>query len=173
METDAPNSTRETEGQLPSPTTSKTSTTPSANEELTRGAPPTKPASSPALQPKAQPNSTKDLANSRASWVRQWAGLITIAAAALLAIVLSYLIYPLCDPNRSYVALSAAAGSLVVGGLVVLIVLIPAAASKSDVRTELYSVRAAYLCVVAGLILLVIVAIGVVFAQVMQTVGRH
>lgn len=72
-----------------------------------------------------------------------------------------------------YVALSAGAGTLVLGGLIFLISVIPAAASKSNIRTELYSVRAAYLCVIAGLILIGIVAIGLVFAQVMQTVGRH
>lgn len=63
-------------------------------------------------------------------------------------------------PARTFVALAAAAGALVVGGLVTLIVIIPAVGSNPDVKTEFYSARAAYLCVVAGLMLLGAVAVG-------------
>jgi len=63
---------------------------------------------------------------------------------------------------------------LIVGGLVTLIVLIPAAGgSNSDIKTEFFSARAAYLCVITGLVLFGIVAIGAVFARVVLTVGRR
>ena len=76
-------------------------------------------------------------------------------------------------PTRTFVAIFAAAGVLVVGGLVTLIVLIPAAGSNPDVKTEFYSARAAYLCVITGLLLFGVVAIGAVFARVMLNIGVH
>ena len=126
-------------------------------------------------EPRPQP-APRGIGDQSQVW-RTWRGPltvgITIAAAVALSLELTKVIYPIPGPTRTFVALSAEAGALVIGGLVFLIVLIPVAASKSDVRTELYSVRAAYLCVVAGLILLGIVAVGAVVAQVMLTVGRH
>ena len=91
-----------------------------------------------------------------------------------LAITLVKLIYPLPYPTRMYLALSAGAAILVLAGLFFLIILIPAASRflKSELRTELYSVRASSLCVIAGLIMLGIVAIGLVLAQVVQTLRR-
>jgi len=73
-----------------------------------------------------------------------------------------------------YLALSAGAAIFVLAGLFFLIILIPAASRflKSELRTELYSVRASSLCVIAGLIMLGIVAIGLVLAQVVQTLRR-
>jgi hypothetical protein len=98
-----------------------------------------------------------------------------IIAIAFLAIALYLIkvINGMPTPARTFVALCVAAGALVVGGLVTLIVIIPAAGSRSDVKTEFYSARAAYLCVIAGLALFGIVAIGAVFARVMLNVGRR
>jgi hypothetical protein len=99
---------------------------------------------------------------------------ILLVKLILWGVYLAKLIYRLPDPTRMYLGLSEGAAALVLAGLVFLIVLIPAAATflKSELRTELYSVRASFLCVVAGLILFGIVAIGLVFAQVMQTLRR-
>lgn len=52
---------------------------------------------------------------------------------------------------------------LIAGGLLVLLVLIPWLAilfKKSGAKTEFISTRAAYWCIIAGLVLIVIVAIG-------------
>jgi hypothetical protein len=103
---------------------------------------------------------------SRKHWI--WPTVVTVLSGVALTIV----ICKLPAPARTFVALSAAAGVLVVGGLVTLIVLIPAAGSDLDVRTEFYSARAAYLCVIAGLVLFGVVAIGAVFARVMLTIRR-
>lgn len=88
-------------------------------------------------------------------------------------IALAAVIYMVPDPARTFVALAASAAVLVVGGLVTLIVLIPAAGSNPEVKTEFLSARAAYFCVIAGLILFGVVAIGAVLARVILTVGGH
>lgn len=77
------------------------------------------------------------------------------------------------DTVRTFVALSIIAGALVLGGFVTLILLIPATRPNPDVKTEFLSARAAYLCVIAGLILFGIITVGAVFARVMLNVGRH
>lgn len=97
---------------------------------------------------------------SHSIWVQQWGipvGIFLVVAAVLvrLAIALVKLIYPLPYPTRMYLALSAGAAVLVLSGLFFLIIVIPAASRylKSELRTELYSVRASSLCVIAGLIM--------------------
>ena len=57
----------------------------------------------------------------RKRWI--WPMIITV----LVGIVLTTAIYPMPASARTFVALSAVAGALIVGGLVTLIVLIPAA----------------------------------------------
>jgi hypothetical protein len=91
----------------------------------------------------------------------------------LLGVALALVICSMPAAARTFVGLSAVAGVLIVGGLVTLIVLIPAAGSNPDVKTEFFSARAAYFCVIAGLGLFGIVAIGAIFARVMLTVGGH
>jgi|ERR1700722_6535853 hypothetical protein len=103
----------------------------------------------------------------RKHWM--WPTGLTVLSGIALTIVISRV----PAPTRTFVAIFAAAGVLVVGGLVTLIVLIPAAGSNPDVKTEFYSARAAYLCVITGLVLFGVVAIGAVFARVMLNVGVH
>lgn len=64
---------------------------------------------------------------------------------------------------------------LIFAGLFFLIILIPAASKflKSELRTELFSVRASSLCVIAGLVIFGIVAIGLVSDELIQTLRRH
>jgi|SRR5579872_5713107 len=73
---------------------------------------------------------------------------------------------------RPFVALGASAAFLVIMGLTTLISIIPATALNPDVKTEFFSARAAYICVLAGLILLGIVGIGAAFAQVVLVLGE-
>jgi hypothetical protein len=120
-----------------------------------------------ATQPTAASPAINVPAIRRKHWIRPT--IVTVLAGIVLAIV----IWRMPAPARTFVALSAAAGVLVVGGLVTLIVLIPAAGSNPELKTEFYSARAAYFCVIAGLILFGVVAIGAVFARVMWTVGGH
>ena len=110
-----------------------------------------------------------------ANWMRRSIVVSAAATAAALAIILARFIYRLPYPTRAYLALAVGAGTLILAGLAFLIILIPAGSKylKSDVRTEHYSVRAAYLCVITGLILFGIIAIGLVFSQVAQAVWRH
>lgn len=91
-----------------------------------------------------------------------------------LAIILFHLMYPLSYPTQMYLSLSAGAAILILAGLFFLIILIPAASKflKSELRTELYSVLASSLCVIAGLIMLGIVAIGLVSTQLIQALRR-
>jgi len=94
-----------------------------------------------------------------------------IFAAAIIAVVLiPWLVYALPAAPRTYVALSIVAGALTGCGVVLLIVVIPAFGS-SDLKTEFYSARAAYLCVVAGLVLFGVITVGAVFARVVLTLG--
>ena len=76
-------------------------------------------------------------------------------------------------PFRTFETMSLSAGALVVGGLLTLIGIIPAVRLNSDVKTEFYSARAAYLCVVAGLVLFGIITIGAVLAQVVLLTRRY
>ena len=111
--------------------------------------------------------------SSRPSGEERWVPPIIAALLIVVSgIVLTFLIYPFPPPGRTFVALLAVAGALVVGGLSTLMYLIPSAASNREVKTEFYSARAAYLCVLAGLLLSVIVAIGAVFAAVVLLIGR-
>jgi hypothetical protein len=103
----------------------------------------------------------------RKHWM--WSTGLTVLSGIALTTVISRV----PAPTRTFVAIFAAAGVLVVGGLVTLIVLIPAAGSNPDVKTEFYSARAAYLCVITGLLLFGVVAIGAVFARVMLNIGVH
>lgn len=93
--------------------------------------------------------------------------------AAVLSIILTALIYPIPAPARTFVALGVSAGALVVGGLVFLVFLIPAAGSTAQVRTEFHSVRAAYNCVLAGLIGFILIAIGAIAARIILTARGH
>jgi hypothetical protein len=117
-----------------------------------------------------QPAATSSAKDAPAAPRKHW--ILPTFVTVLAGIALTIVICKLPAPARTFVALSAAAGVLVVGGLVTLIVLIPAAGSDLDVKTEFYSARAAYLCVIAGLVLFGVVAIGAVFARVMLTIGR-
>lgn len=177
MESEGPNSTRDTEKQLPSPATKTSPTASSAKEETTSGLRATtgaQPSGGPPLAPPPQPTPTSEPKKSGSSWGPGLTVAVTTAGFVLLASIVGFCIYPLGYPTRAYVALAATATGLVLAGLLFLIVWIPAASKyfKPDLRTELYSVRAAYVCVIAGLIMFGIVAIGVVLAQVMRTVGH-
>ncbi len=98
----------------------------------------------------------------------------TIGLASLLAGILWELISRMSDPARVFAALLAVAGYLVVSGLVFLVVVIPAAGSNPEVKTEFYSARAAYFCVISGLVLVGIVTIGILIALIMTgTGGRY
>lgn len=119
------------------------------------------------------------LESNSSSWVQQWIIPIAIFGALVLvimklAITFVKLIYPLPYPTRMYLALSTGAATLVLVGLFFLIILIPLASRsfKSELRTELYSVRASSLCVISGLIMFALIAIGLILAQVMQTLRR-
>ena len=114
----------------------------------------------------------KDSANQKSTARRtHWIAPTVVAVTG--GIILTAVVSRVPGPVRTFVALSAVAGVLVVGGLVTLIVLIPAAGSNPDVKTEFHSSRAAYLCIITGLILFGIVTIGAVIARVMLTVGGH
>ena len=117
----------------------------------------------------ASPNITKTSTEGTPSAARRHWFLPTLLSV-FAAVVLFAAIYRMPAPVRTFVALSAVAGILVVGGLTTLIVLIPAAGSNPEVKTEFYSARAAYLCVIAGLLLFAVVTIGAVFARVMLSV---
>ncbi len=97
---------------------------------------------------------------------------LAVAGAAIIAYALVRVVYALPPPARAYVALSIVAGALVACGFVLLIGVIPAFGSLNpDLRTEFLSSRAAYLCVVAGLVLFGVITIGAVFARVVLTLG--
>jgi len=120
-----------------------------------------------AAPPLTGTGSTKD---SPAARHTRW--ILPAFAGLLGGFSLAALICSIPAPAQTFVSLSTVSGVLIVGGLVTLIVLIPAAGgSNSDIKTEFFSARAAYLCVITGLVLLGIVAIGAVFARVMLTVG--
>lgn len=123
--------------------------------------------SSPPSELTAKSSADDKQAAQRTHWILPT--VVTVAAGIALTEVISRIPAPV----RTFVALAAVAGVLVVGGLVTLIVLIPAAGSNPDVKTEFYSSRAAYLCIITGLMLFAIVAIGAVIARVMLTVGGH
>lgn len=183
MDKDPPNPTREKEGHLPSTAPTPISpTNPNAEPSGTAaqtptGSPPGQPPAGIGSIPPMPPSSGE----SRSSLLQRWLDVIPIAilgalAAVLvtLAIILIKLIYPLPYPTRMYLALSGGAAVLVFAGLSFLIILIPAASRflRSELRTELYSVRASSLCVIAGLIMLGVVAVGLVSAQLIQALRR-
>jgi hypothetical protein len=185
MQKDRPNPAREKQGDFSSTTQTPTSPTPpTVVEESPTTAAQTPPASPPGQPPagtEPPPPTPASTEESRSSWVKRWSDAIPIAIFGALvvvllrlAIILVKLIYPLPYPTRMYLALSAGAAVLVLAGLFFLIILIPAASKflKSELRTELYSVRASSLCVIAGLIMFGIVAIGLVLEQVMQALRR-
>jgi hypothetical protein len=186
MEKDPPNPSREKEAHPSSTTTTPISpSNPTANVEPPSHTAQTPPASPPGQPPAGigslPPVPPSPTGESHSTWVQRWSDAIPIAIFGLLvvalvklAIILIKLIYPLPYPTRMYLALSAGAGVLILAGLFFLIILIPAASRflKSELRTELYSVRASSLCVIAGLIIFGIVAIGLVLAQLMQNAGR-
>jgi hypothetical protein len=127
------------------------------------------------LPEKTAPSSTQDT-QAPPHKVRPWPMIARAVSAIALSVViygLTFIVYRMPPAVRTFVALGAAAGALVVGGFITLIVLIPTAGSNPDVKTEFYSARAAYVCVVAGLVLLGIVTIGAVFARVVLTVEGH
>ena len=76
--------------------------------------------------------------------------------------------YAATSNAQVFVGLVAVAGMLVVGGLVTLVIFIPAARLNQDVKTEFYSARAAYGCVVGGLLLLILAATGAVSLRISQ-----
>lgn len=85
--------------------------------------------------------------------------------AALLAGVVAWnAIWRVPAEVRLFAGLMTVSGYLIVGGLVTLLFIIPAAGSDPEVKTEFYSSRAAYWCVISGVILMGIVVTGVVLA---------
>jgi hypothetical protein len=115
---------------------------------------------------------TSDLNSGKQSARKPWLWWLVAGLGTALMLYLLHLICQIPPATRTFVALAATAGALVVGGLATLIFIIPAADSFREVKTEFYSVRAAYLCVIAGLVLFVIVTLGAVIARVMLTTGR-
>ncbi|HEX8815116.1 MAG TPA: hypothetical protein VF753_06420 [Terriglobales bacterium] len=101
-----------------------------------------------------------------------------LVVPAVVLLVLPFLLLWLIGhqpyPTRMYLALSSGAAVSVLTGMFFLVSLIPFASKvlKSELRTELYSVRASYLCVIAGLVMLAVVTIGLVAAQLIQTLRR-
>jgi magnesium-transporting ATPase (P-type) len=88
---------------------------------------------------------------------------------------LHQLIRKLVEPAHTFGVLAACAGFLVLGGLVFLVFVIPAAASSTHaryVKTEFHSAKAAYLCVAAGLTLFIVIAVGVVGLMVAQILKK-
>jgi len=114
-----------------------------------------------------------DLAATKRRSSGRWLPPAVLAAFGVIAIVVSRWIYAVPPAARTFASLSALAFALIVGGFIVLMVLVPAAGSNPEVKTEFHTARAAYLCVVAGLIILSIVAIGAVFARIVLTIGGH
>jgi hypothetical protein len=126
-----------------------------------------------ATQPQKPTESEAPPAQNTAAGGR-WNVFWVIAIIGVVAsIALAHLISAMPAPARTFVALGVCAGALIVGGLVFLIILIPAAGSNPDVKTEFYSARAAYNCVIAGLIAFLIVAIGAIVASVTPVMRRH
>jgi hypothetical protein len=112
------------------------------------------------------------LDNNRSSMPTPTHSALTIVASfTTIFLIALTLTYYTPAPARTFVGFSVIAAALVVGGLITLIVLIPAAGSNPDVKTEFFSARAAYLCVVAGLLLFGVVVVGAVVARVMLTAG--
>lgn len=186
MEEDARNAAGEKRMDPSSAMTTPTSSaSPAANEALPLAAkmPATPPSSAPPLGTGTLPPTPANQPESRfASWIPRWPDVIPITILLALAIVLVELsnvlfkrIYPLPYPTRMYLSLSAGAAILIFAGLFFLIILIPAASKflKSELRTELFSVRASSLCVIAGLVIFGIVAIGLVSDELIQTLRRH
>jgi hypothetical protein len=120
-----------------------------------------------------QPSAASPPEDSSAARQNRWAlpAFAGALAGVLAGIALAVSICPIPAPAQTFVSLAAVAGVLIVGGLIALIVLIPAAGSNSDIKTEFLSARAAYFCVIAGLVLLGVVAVGAVSVRVMLTVG--
>lgn len=126
-------------------------------------------ASSPTQADQKTASSTQELPRDFAKVYRRTVFSFTLGAAILAFWVVHHLIYSLAEPAQTFAILTTCAGFLVVGGLVFLVFVIPAAASSpyaGAVKTEFHSARAAYLCVAAGLILFMITAIGAAITQV-------
>jgi hypothetical protein len=79
----------------------------------------------------------------------------------------------IADPARTFVVLSVVAGALVVGGFLALVVIIPGVRRNPEIKTEFLSARAAYFCVLVGLVLFAIIAIGAVLTRVMLNLRRN
>jgi hypothetical protein len=99
------------------------------------------------------------------------AGRISLLCAYVILWVAVWFVIPY--QTRTYVALSVVAGSLVSGGFALLIYVIPSDSSDDGVKTEFYSARAAYLSVIIGLALFVVIAVGATFARVLVTVQER
>lgn len=127
----------------------------------------------PPLTPIAVQKPTSDGVRAEGRWWMR-GEIAALLVVVTLTIGISWVIgttYEMPAAIRTFAMLSVAAGGLVVAGLVILIVVIPAVRFESDVKTEFYSARAAYLCVIAGLILFAIITIGAVVARVSLTLG--
>ncbi len=128
-------------------------------------------ASSPAPADEKTAPSTQKLPRDVAQLYRRMVFSFTVGAALLAFWLVHHLIRVLAEPAHTFAILTASAGFLVVGGLVFLVFVIPAAASSpyaGAVKTEFHSARAAYLCVAAGLLLFIVTAIGAAAAQVVK-----
>lgn len=118
--------------------------------------------SNPAAQPASQIARNEQRNLGRGNGVLLKILVITISLMALSGIAAWQLIWRLSPDIRVFAGLFTVSVGLVVIGLVTLIFIIPAAGPDYDLKTEFYSVRAAYFCVLAGLASLVIVAFGTV-----------
>ena len=128
-------------------------------------------ASSPASADQRAAPSTQKPLRDIAQRFRRTVFSFTVGAALLAFWLVHHLIRVLAEPAHTFAILTACAGFLVVGGLVFLVFVIPAAAScqyAGAVKTEFHSARAAYLCVAAGLLLFIVTAIGATATQLLK-----
>jgi hypothetical protein len=87
---------------------------------------------------------------------------LVIVLASVTGLFVRSAICKLSPEIRVFAGLLAISLYLVAGGLASIMFVIPAAGPDYEVKTEFYSVRAAYMCVIAGLVLAVIVSVGMI-----------
>jgi hypothetical protein len=88
--------------------------------------------------------------------------LIVLSLLFVLGIAAWTLVWRIPSDNRLFASLLTISLCFVAGGLVSLVLVIPAAGSDCEVKTEFYSAKAAYYCVVTGLAMAIVVTIGMI-----------
>jgi hypothetical protein len=91
-----------------------------------------------------------------------------LAAVLLLAWGFGYIAWRLISgfpaQIQVFAGLITVSMYLVAGGLVALVFIIPVSGPNTEIKTEFYSARGAYFCIIAGLVLALVVSMGLMIA---------